>query len=210
MQRREFVVYVVGRGVIIATGGAACSAAGCGTFIHPERCGQPHSNQIDWKIAALDGLGLLLFFVPGVVAFIVDFCTGAIYLPIAEAYPCYGAYRPLPPGAVPPGGVVLPPEYPATSGPPAVVPPPPSSAGQPTGADVSFKRVALPRQQLHAEPIEQVVSQHVGRPVSLAQSDARVSALARIDQFDEQADRHRSDTEFGESVRSFFNRLVGV
>jgi hypothetical protein len=29
----------------------------------------------------LDGLGLLLFFVPGVIAFAVDFGTGAIYLP---------------------------------------------------------------------------------------------------------------------------------
>ena len=29
----------------------------------------------------LDGLGLLLFFIPGVVAFAVDFATGAIYLP---------------------------------------------------------------------------------------------------------------------------------
>jgi hypothetical protein len=29
----------------------------------------------------LDGLGLLLFVVPGVIAFVVDFSTGAIYLP---------------------------------------------------------------------------------------------------------------------------------
>jgi hypothetical protein len=30
---------------------------------------------------ALDGVGLLLFLVPGVIAFAVDFATGAIYLP---------------------------------------------------------------------------------------------------------------------------------
>jgi hypothetical protein len=53
---------------------------GCGTVLHPERRGQP-AGRIDWKIAALDGLGLLLFFVPGVIAFAVDFTTGAIYLP---------------------------------------------------------------------------------------------------------------------------------
>jgi hypothetical protein len=31
--------------------------------------------------SALDGIGLLLFFIPGVIAFAVDFATGAIYLP---------------------------------------------------------------------------------------------------------------------------------
>ena len=32
-----------------------------------DRCGRAHSNQIDWRIVALDGLGLLLFFIPGVM-----------------------------------------------------------------------------------------------------------------------------------------------
>jgi hypothetical protein len=54
---------------------------GCGTLLHPERQGQPHSGRIDPSIVLLDGLGLLLFFVPGVIAFAVDFATGAIYLP---------------------------------------------------------------------------------------------------------------------------------
>lgn len=53
---------------------------GCGTVLHPERRGQP-AGPLDWKIVALDGIGLLLFFVPGVIAFAVDFSTGAIYLP---------------------------------------------------------------------------------------------------------------------------------
>lgn len=39
---------------------------------------------IDWKIAALDGLGLLFFFIPGVIAFAVDFHNGTIYLPPGE------------------------------------------------------------------------------------------------------------------------------
>lgn len=56
------------------------TTTGCGTILHPERKGQP-AGQIDWKIAALDGLGLLMFFVPGVIAFAVDFNNGAIYLP---------------------------------------------------------------------------------------------------------------------------------
>ena len=53
---------------------------GCGTILHPERKGQP-AGRIDWAIAALDGLGLLIFFVPGVIAFAVDFHNGTIYLP---------------------------------------------------------------------------------------------------------------------------------
>ena len=57
--------------------------------MHPERRGQPHSNQIDWRVAALGGFGLILFFVPGIVAFAVDFYTGAIYLPLAHSYPEY-------------------------------------------------------------------------------------------------------------------------
>ena len=59
---------------------AASGLGGCGTILHPERRGQP-AGRLDWKIVALDGLGLLFFFIPGVIAFAVDFATGAIYLP---------------------------------------------------------------------------------------------------------------------------------
>lgn len=55
--------------------------ASCGTIIHPDRVGQPHSGRLDVGVVLLDGLGLLCFFIPGVIAFIVDFATGAIYLP---------------------------------------------------------------------------------------------------------------------------------
>ena len=57
-----------------------CQSVGCGTILHPERRGQP-PGRIDPAVAILDGIGLLLFFVPGVIAFAVDFATGAIYLP---------------------------------------------------------------------------------------------------------------------------------
>ena len=53
---------------------------GCGTIIYPERRGQ-QSGRIDVGIAVLDGLGLLVFIIPGVIAFAVDFSSGAIYLP---------------------------------------------------------------------------------------------------------------------------------
>ena len=54
--------------------------AGCGTIFYPERKGQ-HGGRIDAGVAVLDGVGLLLFIIPGVIAFAVDFGTGAIYLP---------------------------------------------------------------------------------------------------------------------------------
>lgn len=52
----------------------------CGTIMYPERRGQT-AGQIDVGVAVLDGIGLLFFLVPGVIAFAVDFGTGAIYLP---------------------------------------------------------------------------------------------------------------------------------
>ena len=54
--------------------------ASCGFVLYPERRGQTH-GRIDPAIAVLDGVGLLLFLVPGIVAFAVDFATGTIYLP---------------------------------------------------------------------------------------------------------------------------------
>lgn len=59
------------------------SAAGCGTILYPERRGQP-AGRLDWGVVLLDGIGLILFFVPGVIAFAVDFASGAIYLPAEE------------------------------------------------------------------------------------------------------------------------------
>lgn len=46
----------------------------------PERQGQT-SGKVDPNILLLDGIGLIFFIVPGLVAFVVDFATGAIYLP---------------------------------------------------------------------------------------------------------------------------------
>jgi hypothetical protein len=52
----------------------------CGTIMYPERKGQK-DGQIDSTVAILDGIGLLFFIVPGVIAFAVDFSNGTIYLP---------------------------------------------------------------------------------------------------------------------------------
>ena len=52
----------------------------CGTIFYPERRGQI-SGQIDPGVAILNGIGLLIYIIPGLIAFGVDFATGAIYLP---------------------------------------------------------------------------------------------------------------------------------
>src|SRR6516165_5877668 len=62
------------------TVGGAVFLASCGTVLYPERRGQP-TGRLDVGVVALDGIGLLVFLVPGIIAFAVDFSTGAIYLP---------------------------------------------------------------------------------------------------------------------------------
>ncbi|BDX03216.1 hypothetical protein MACH16_19640 [Marinomonas pontica] len=79
------MVFMKNRGVTRITKGVVAAllitqVTACGTLLYPERRGQTN-GQIDVGVAALDAIGLLFFFVPGVVAFGVDFITGTIYLP---------------------------------------------------------------------------------------------------------------------------------
>jgi hypothetical protein len=53
---------------------------GCGTILYSERHGQDR-GRLDATVIILDGVGLFFFLVPGVIAFAVDFVTGAVYLP---------------------------------------------------------------------------------------------------------------------------------
>lgn len=52
----------------------------CGTVIYPERRGQT-GGKIDPAVVIMNGIGLLFWVIPGLVAFAVDFATGAIYSP---------------------------------------------------------------------------------------------------------------------------------
>ncbi len=54
---------------------------GCGYILHPERRNQVPSGRIDPGIAILDGLWLLVFIIPGVIAFAVDVTNNTLYLP---------------------------------------------------------------------------------------------------------------------------------
>lgn len=60
----------------------ALVSTSCGTLLYPERRGQPR-GVIDPGVLLLDAVGLIFFVVPGLVAFAVDFSTGAIYYPPA-------------------------------------------------------------------------------------------------------------------------------
>jgi hypothetical protein len=50
------------------------------TLLYPERRGH-RSGRIDAGVAVLNGIGMVFFIIPGIIAFAVDFGTGAIYLP---------------------------------------------------------------------------------------------------------------------------------
>lgn len=63
----------------------------CGTLIYPERRGQK-AGRLDVGIVLLDTIGLLFFLIPGIIAFAIDFSTGAIYLPAGSAK-ADGKYR---------------------------------------------------------------------------------------------------------------------
>lgn len=52
----------------------------CGTLFYPERRGQIE-GRIDPAVAAMNAIGILFFVLPGLIAFAIDFTTGAIYLP---------------------------------------------------------------------------------------------------------------------------------
>lgn len=60
---------------------AATLLSSCGTIIYPGRVYQTERSQLDPAIVILDGIGLLFGIIPGLVAFAVDFTTGAIYFP---------------------------------------------------------------------------------------------------------------------------------
>jgi hypothetical protein len=66
-------------------GGAVIAAllsqlTACGTLFYPDRRGQIE-GRVDPVIVALDAIGILFYVIPGLIAFGVDFATGAIYLP---------------------------------------------------------------------------------------------------------------------------------
>ena len=63
-------------GVLVAT--LLTQVTACGSIFYPDRRGQI-DGKVDPAIAVLDAVGLLFYIIPGLIAFAVDFTTGAIY-----------------------------------------------------------------------------------------------------------------------------------
>ena len=63
-------------GALIAT--LLTQLTACGTIFYPDRRGQI-GGKIDPVVAAMDAIGILFYVIPGLIAFGIDFATGAIY-----------------------------------------------------------------------------------------------------------------------------------
>ena len=61
--------------------GTASLLSSCGTIIYPDRVNQKKRGDLDFIVVGMDAVGLLFFLIPGLIAFAVDFGTGAIYFP---------------------------------------------------------------------------------------------------------------------------------
>jgi hypothetical protein len=175
---------------LVLTIALAIESASCGTVIHPDRCGRPHSGALDPSIVVLDGLGVLVFLIPGVVAFIVDFSTGAIWLP----EPRFNPYMPVPvppPGAYPPPGFY--PSAPVGPPPGANAPPQPLSSLEPRtifrASSRPLTRIDTKGEKLTRERIEAIVRAHTGQAIKLDAPDVRV---IRANSFDDASTTLRS------------------
>lgn len=73
----------LGKAVLVAL---VVSQIGCGTMVHPDRRFQKPTGGVDPGVVAMDAAWMLLFIVPGAVALLVDFATGAIYLPEGKSH----------------------------------------------------------------------------------------------------------------------------
>lgn len=65
-------------GLLVAT--LLTQLTACGTLFFPDRRGQIE-GRIDPVVAGLNAIGILFYVIPGLIAFGIDFATGAIYLP---------------------------------------------------------------------------------------------------------------------------------
>lgn len=185
IQRRRFVSQLVSG---TAATGFVLSLAGCGTLLHKERVNRPHSGDLDWSMVALNGLGLILFFIPGVIAFVVDFHTGAIYLPSGPM-----AMKPPLAGMDELAGE---PVSAADSG--------LASSGNDR---VVMKKIAVSTDELNLSTIKRAVSEQLGSPILLDESTSRVTELENLEQFEVVRRLHEEDQSFGLSPKRFLERL---
>ena len=77
MMRRLIITTLTLTSVLLSS----VSLQGCGTLFKQDQINQPRSSQPDYKIVLLDGVGLVLFIIPGVIAYAVDYANGTLFLP---------------------------------------------------------------------------------------------------------------------------------
>ncbi|WP_164102289.1 hypothetical protein [Candidatus Laterigemmans baculatus] len=150
--------------------GTMAAAGGCGSILFPERVGQPRTGPIDWKVVALDGVGLVFFFVPGLVAFAVDFYNGTLFLPprsLTTALPA----APLPAAPLPAETATVH---------QSLKPPLPQ---QPELPEQPLEAIPLPAGPERRAQVEEILSAHAGQPVVLEPGSYQTRPLDRIDQF---------------------------
>lgn len=75
ISRRQILIRFMIPSMIAVTG------SGCGTLLYPERRGQPRGGKVDWTVVGMDSIGLFFFFIPGVIAFAIDYGNGSLFLP---------------------------------------------------------------------------------------------------------------------------------
>jgi len=133
----------------------AVMLSGCGTLLYPERRGQP-AGRLDWKVVLLDGIGLIFFFIPGVIAFAVDFLNGTIYLP-SESVPV---------------------QPPCLSGDAGSQPVSSSGAKPP-----QLRSIRVSRSQVTPRGIEKVIAEQAGKKISLEDDTCVTQEFHSIDEF---------------------------
>ena len=77
---------------LASTAGLCVTTSGCGTLLYPERVGQRRGDfdNIDWTVVGMNTIGLVLFVVPGLIAFAIDFHNGSLFYPSGH----YGQLQP--------------------------------------------------------------------------------------------------------------------
>ena len=55
--------------------------SGCGTVLKYNQLEYDHTNSIDQTVLILDILGMFLATLPGLIGYIIDYNTGALFLP---------------------------------------------------------------------------------------------------------------------------------
>jgi hypothetical protein len=144
--------------VVASSAFFAAAATGCGTLMHPERVGQTRRGNVDWTVVGLDAIGLCFFFLPGIIAFAVDFGNGAMFFPAESDAPAT-----------------------ATGPPPQVQPASTTQAA--AEAPPELRSVPLPPGKLTLADLAMIASRETGRRIELEQGTFETEPMESLDDF---------------------------